>query len=79
MARVLSGSKMYRISAPPKIHAALHFVQKAECTKYTLFSSWTELFFKENIEINLFLFFSILNPVKKKLQSNYCATKSRLC
>ncbi len=36
MASVPSGSTMYRTSAAPKIHAALHFVQKAECAKYTL-------------------------------------------
>jgi hypothetical protein len=36
MASVHSGSKMYRTSAAPEIHAAVHFVRKVECIKYTL-------------------------------------------
>jgi hypothetical protein len=36
MVSVPSGSKIYRTSTASKIHAALHFVQKAECTKYAL-------------------------------------------
>jgi hypothetical protein len=36
MASVPSGSKIYRTSAAPKIHAASNFVKKAEYTKYTL-------------------------------------------
>jgi hypothetical protein len=35
MASVASESKLYRTSAAPKIHTALKFAKKSECTKYT--------------------------------------------
>jgi len=36
MASVPSRSKMYETSAASEIHAAVHFVRKAQCTAYTL-------------------------------------------
>ena len=44
MASVPSGSEMYRTCAVVEIHAAVHFIQKAECMKYTLHTSFTLCF-----------------------------------
>ena len=54
MAGVPSWNKIYRKSAIAKVHAAVHLLQKSECTRHTLPTEYTLCFYID-WEVVLFL------------------------